>query len=77
MKQEEIKQYLNEYFENLDLTINYKDFNLYEIKIYPEGFEVSIDYKYDNHLTTVGNIYKIIEEISLKIINYYKGFKNE
>ena len=73
MKQEELQAGLVEFFGNLDLEVSYKDFNIYTIKIYPEGFEVEFDYRYDNYLTITGNVFKAIEEISKRIINYYKG----
>ena len=73
MKQEELQAGLIEFFGNLDLEVDYKDFNIYTIKFYPEWFEVEFDYRYDNYLTITGNVFKVIEEISKKIINYYKG----
>ena len=70
---EEIYKFLNEYYKKLHFEIQTKDFNLYNIIFAIDNNITDIDYKYDNHLTITGNIYRIIEEIDKTILNYFKG----
>lgn len=77
MKKDEILKYLREYYnkQRLYIDIESTDFNIYKITILINYIipEIEIEYKYDNHLTIIGNIYKIIEEIDKSILNYFKG----
>ena len=73
----EILKYLHEYYNTNKILIDIgkEDFNLYKILLMIEykAPYIEIMYKYDNHLTIIGNIYKIIEEIDKTILNYFKG----
>ena len=76
MKKDEILKYLREYYNNQRLYIDIEstDFNIYKITIFINIIpEIYIDYKYDNHLTIVGNIYRIVDEIDSSILDYLRS----
>lgn len=73
---EQILSYLHEYYRTnrIFIDLHKEDFNIYKI-ILMINYEVpykEIEYKYDNHLTIIGNIYKIITEIDNTILLFYK-----
>lgn len=72
MKSEELKKEIEYCFKNLEFDIDYVDFNLYKITIYIVGKPKEFEYKYDNHLTVIGNGFKLNEIIKDKIISFYQ-----
>lgn len=72
MKLEELKEEIENHFKNLEFDIECEDFNLYKISIYITGKPKEFIYKYDNHLSVIGNGFKLSDKIKDIIISFYK-----
>lgn len=67
-----IQDRLNEYFNNLDIEVEYSDLRKYKIFIVLNQSIYKYLFKYDAHLTLDANIDLIRKEIEKCILNYYK-----
>ena len=68
-----IQDSLDEIYKNIEIKVDFKDYNLYKIEISKLDSGLTIfEYKYDNYFTKDENIKNICKEIDKIILSHYK-----
>ena len=72
--EDEIKDKLDEIYENIKLEVKWRDFGIYDVFFEIQDKKLSVAIYYDNKSTLEGNITNLVNKIDNEIA---KAFKKE